>query len=154
MTKTKGARIATVLGMAIALGAGTRLAGQDPGPGTRTGQKLDEAGQSIKKGLEQARDALKDQFARARSAVHSMGVETRVYGRLHWDKALNNSTLDIEVNNDVVTLRGTVADARAKARAVDLARETVGISQVIDQLAIAPPSQPAPGSSTGPTTRP
>ena len=83
-----------------------------------------------------------------------MGVASRVYGRLHWDKALETSTLDLEVNNGVATLRGEVPERKAKARAVELARETVGITQVIDQLAIQPPSQTAPATSTDSTAKP
>jgi len=40
----------------------------------------------------------------------------------------------------VITLNGTVADARAKLRAVDLARETVGVTRVVDALAVRPPA--------------
>ena len=68
-----------------------------------------------------------------------MGVESRVYGRIHWDKALNDASIDLTVTADgVITLTGTVADAKAKARAVDLTKETVGVTKVVDTLAIRP----------------
>ena len=136
------------------LGVGISRARQDQGPAEKAGEKLDQAGQSIRRGLENARDTLREQFAKVRGSVHSMGVASRVYGRLHWDKALNTSTLELEVVNGVVTLRGEVPSAKAKARAVELARETVGITQVIDQLAIQPPSQTAPATSTDSTAKP
>jgi osmotically-inducible protein OsmY len=74
-----------------------------------------------------------------------MGVEARVYGRLHWDKALYDAKIDLEARKDgVLTLRGTVPDAAARAKAVALARETVGVTEVIDQLTL--------GTTTPPTT--
>ena len=63
-----------------------------------------------------------------------MEVSARVYGRLHWDKALNGSKVDIEVTEGGhTTLTGVVADAKAKAKAVELTRDTVGVTQVVDQ---------------------
>ena len=51
-----------------------------------------------------------------------MDVASRVYGRLHWDKTLTTSTLDLDVKGGVATLRGAVPDAKAK-EAVELAEE-------------------------------
>jgi osmotically-inducible protein OsmY len=153
MRKTHGVLTVTLVILVVAIGAGLSRARQDQGPAEKAGGKLDQAGQSIRKGLEEARDTIREQFAKARNSVHSMGIASRVYGRIHWDKALNTSTLDLEVNNGVVTLRGEVPNARAKARAVELARETVGITQVVDELAIPAPSI-SPATSTGPTVRP
>jgi osmotically-inducible protein OsmY len=129
---------AGLLPLAMALGTGLGWAQQDQGSGQRPGDKLDEAGRSIKKGLQDARDAIRDQFARAREAVHNMNIESRVYGRLHWDKALSTSTLDLDVKNGVVTIRGTVPDTKARLKAVELAGDTEGITRVIDQLTVQP----------------
>ena len=94
------------------------------------GEKLDEVGREIKGGSNRAGSAAKDQFGKAKQSVQNMGVESRVYGRLHWDKALNDAAIDLTASADgVVTLSGTVADARAKVRAVELTRETVGGDQ-------------------------
>jgi hypothetical protein len=58
---------------------------------------------------------------------------------------LVGSALELEVRDDaVVFLRGTVPDAEAKKRAVVLARDTVGVNQVVDELAVAPPAKVVP----------
>jgi osmotically-inducible protein OsmY len=67
-----------------------------------------------------------------------MGVQARVYGRLHWDKALNQSDLNVKVEQGVATLSGGVPTADARARAVNLAAETVGVTKVVDELTVAP----------------
>jgi len=68
-----------------------------------------------------------------------MGIESRVYGRIHWDKALNDATIELTATEDgVITLNGTVADSKAKAKAVELTKDTVGVIKVVDQLAVRP----------------
>ena len=66
---------------------------------------------------------------------------------------LTSSTLDIDVKEGIATLRGSVPTAKAKARALELTRETVGVLQVIDQLAVEPPPRNAPATSSDPTTK-
>jgi len=126
---------------------------QPPPPESKSSGTFDSATQSIKKGFQQAGDALRGQYSKARTYVHDMGVSSRVYGRLHWDKALNGAQLEIDVQNDgVATLTGVVADARAKAKAVELTRDTVGITQVVDLLTIQPPPTTTPAPVTTPST--
>ena len=67
-----------------------------------------------------------------------MGVQSRVYSRLHWDKDLNDAKIDLEFKDGTATLRGTVKTVKAKAKAVELARDTVGVDRVVDQLTIEP----------------
>lgn len=113
--------------------------GQEPRPAEKVGEKLDNVGRSVKGGLNRAGSATKEQFNRARNSVHNMSVESRVYGRLHWDKALNDAAIELTAGeNGLITLTGTVADARARLRAIELARDTVGVTKVVEQLAIRP----------------
>jgi len=110
----------------------------------QAGQKLDEAGQAIKRGLQTAGEKVREGFAKTQEAVHNMGIESRVYGRLHWDKALTASSLELDVKAGVVTLRGAVPDSAAKVKAVTLAADTVGVTQVIDQLTVLVPPRTVP----------
>jgi hypothetical protein len=147
MQRFHGSTIAGTTALALALGvAGLGQAQQDPGPGKKAGQKLDELGRSIKKGLQGAGDTIREQFSKVRNAVHNMDIAAREYGRLHWDKSLTTCALDLEVKGGTVTLRGDVPDAKAKVKAAELARETVGITEVVDQLNISPTPGIVPGS--------
>jgi hyperosmotically inducible protein len=108
------------------------------GAAQRAGEALDNAGRNIRRGVERA-------FVRTRAAVLEQELMTRVYSRLHWDKLLVSSTLDLEIRDDgVVFLRGAVPSADAKKRAVVLARDTVGVTRVVDELAVAPPANVVP----------
>ena len=123
------------------------------GPIGKVGQALDGAGKSIKRGVVGAENAVQESFARTRASVHNMELVSRVYSRLHWEKALITANLDIEVKADgVAVLRGTVPDAAAKTKAVSLTADTVGVVQVIDQLAVAPATRIVPGTPV--TTEP
>ena len=103
------------------------------GAASRAGQALDNAGRNIRRGVQNA-------FPRARMAVHEQQVIARVYSRLHWDKVLVGSALDLEVSADgTAVLRGAVPDDAAKKRAVVLTRDTVGVTQVVDELTVLPP---------------
>lgn len=97
--------------------------------GERIDRALDRIGEDIRGGWEEAR-----------GAVNRMGVRGRVYSRVHWDKNLQGATIDIDAPEaDVVVLRGSVPDAAAKRKAVQLASDTVGVARVVDELAIAEP---------------
>ena len=103
------------------------------GFGERLGQQLDE-------GIERLSSEVREGWASLRKTVDRMGVQGRVYSRLRWDKQIATAQVDIEVQDeDVVVLRGQVADAAAKRKAVQLANDTVGVSRVVDELTIAPP---------------
>lgn len=157
----RGVALAAVV--AITAGGAFAWAQQEPGPVERAGEKLDEAGREagrkldeagrklrrgLEKGLDTARGAVRESFAQTRDRVHEMNVAARIYGRLHWDKMLVNSTLDLTVEDrGIVTLRGVVASDKARERAVQLAVDTVGVSRVVDQLAVQPETAPAPVSS-------
>ena len=51
---------------------------------------------------------------------------------------LKGSDIDVSTEKHVVTLKGTVASAAARTRAVQLARTTQGVKRVVDHLTVAP----------------
>jgi len=107
---------------------------------------IDNAGRAMKRGFQSAGQAVQGGFIKTRTSVHNMEVVSRVYSRLHWDKALTTSSLELEVRDGgVAILTGVVPDAASKAKALTLTSETVGVLQVVDQVAIGiGPSRPAP----------
>ena len=66
-----------------------------------------------------------------------MGVQGRVYGRLHWDKTLEGANVDVSVrDNQVVVLTDHVATATAKLNAEQIANDTVGVTNVVNELVV------------------
>ena len=139
MTKTSSR---LTVAIAVTLLAWTSDASAQQGP---IGQGLNDAGRAVKRGFQSAGQAVSGGFQKTRTGVHNMEVVSRVYSRLHWDKALTTSTLEIEVQSGGITiLTGVVPNEAAKLKALALTAETVGVVQVVDQLTVGAISTPAP----------
>jgi len=101
-------------------------------------EKSDETiGDKINRGVSRIGEELRQGWAEVRKSVDKLSVEGRVYGRLHWDKELADATIDIQVHDDhMVVLTGSVDSQSAKNKAVQLAQDTVGVKQVVDELTV------------------
>jgi BON domain len=99
----------------------------------------ERVGERIDRGLERLGEKLRSTWADIRQSVDELGVRGRVYGRIRWDKALADQAIEIQVQEkDLVVLTGTVPDESTRDKAVQLARDTVGVRDVVDQLQLAP----------------
>ena len=114
---------------------------------------MNDAGRAVKRGFQTAGQAVSNGFQKTRTTVHNMEVVSRVYSRLHWDKALTSATMEIEVQaGGIAVLTGVVPSEEARTRALSLTSETVGVNEVVDRLTIAALTKPAPiVSGTSPT---
>jgi hyperosmotically inducible periplasmic protein len=63
-------------------------------------------------------------------------VVTKLKAKLLADTQVKSRDIDVSVHNGIVTMQGTVPDAASKARALSLARDTDGVSQVVDRLVV------------------
>lgn len=116
------------------------------GIGERLGQQLDV-------GINRLSSELREGWASLRQSVDRMGVQARVYSRLRWDKQIATTDFEIDsADSGVVTLRGQVRNAAAKAKAVELARDTVGVERVVDELTINDPSKTLEPAGSNPRT--
>jgi hyperosmotically inducible protein len=97
----------------------------------RAGAALDNAGRNI-------RNTVDSEIARGQIDAQDREVLTRVMRRVEWDKQLVGSTIQIVVQRDrAVVLRGSVLSPALKLRAVDLVLNTIGVTTVVDELAVA-----------------
>lgn len=122
---------------------------------SRTGRALDNAGRGI-------RNAVDSGIAQGQMSAEERDVLNRVIRRVEWDKHLFNSTIQYEARpGRTIVLRGSVPSPVHRRRAVDLVSSTVGVSAVIDELAVVKevkviPSEPAARGveTTGPALVP
>ena len=62
-------------------------------------------------------------------------LDMKVAARLRWDSNLQGADIQVRtLANGIVELRGKVTDLSVRQRAVSLARSTVGVQEVRDQL--------------------
>ncbi len=100
------------------------------GPLRRAGQALDNAGKNIRYRVE-------TEIARGQVAIQDREVLNRVARRIEWDKQFLGSTLRIEVRpGGMVVLQGSVLNEAVKRRAVDIVENTIGVTSVVDELAV------------------
>jgi hyperosmotically inducible periplasmic protein len=66
------------------------------------------------------------------------GVTTAVKTKMATDDTVKASEINVDTHNHVVTLNGTVGSQAEKERAVMIARNTKGVSNVVDDLTIGP----------------
>lgn len=72
------------------------------------------------------------------------GVTTAVKTKLAADDAVKAYQIDVDTDRKVVTLTGTVDTAMAKSRAVELARNTDGVTSVTDNIVVSGTASTAP----------
>jgi osmotically-inducible protein OsmY len=73
------------------------------------------------------------------------GVTTAVKTKMASDDTVKASEINVDTHNHVVTLNGTVGSQAEKERAVMIARNTKGVSNVVDDLTVGP----APAATSG-----
>jgi hyperosmotically inducible periplasmic protein len=82
----------------------------------------------------------------AACAQTDAGITTSVKSKLAADDMVKASQVDVTTQDHVVTLTGRVDNAAAKERAVTIARETKGVTSVVDNLTIAERTAPTSGT--------
>ena len=65
-------------------------------------------------------------------------INTKIHAKMLDENTLKGSDINVDVNNHMVTLKGTVLSAAGKDRAAEIARTTDGVRGVVNLLAIGP----------------
>jgi osmotically-inducible protein OsmY len=100
----------------------------------KTADAARATGTAGKKAGEKTKDAAKDVGAN----INDAWITTKVKTDFVNEDLLKGSSINVDSNNHVVTLKGTVASEAGRDRAVQVAKTTKGVSRVIDELRIAP----------------
>jgi len=75
---------------------------------------------------------------RAERLARDAALTAKITSKMALDDLVKARTIDVDTTDGAVTLRGSVASAAERARAVRLARETDGVASVADQLVVQP----------------
>jgi osmotically-inducible protein OsmY len=128
-------RLITIVGFAVLPAFLLSELPAQEGAAERIGKRLD-------RGLEELREEVKQAWTDVRKSVDKLSVQGRVYGRLRWDKALAEEPIDVSMQDkNIVVLTGRVPDDDTRQKAIQLAKDTVGVREVVDQLQVNPPQQ-------------
>jgi hyperosmotically inducible protein len=73
------------------------------------------------------------------------GITTAVKSKFATDDTVKSYKIDVDTKDKIVTLKGEVDTEAAKARAIELARATEGVRDVVDDLTVTPAAAPTTG---------
>jgi hyperosmotically inducible periplasmic protein len=112
-------------------------------PGLTIEDKIDVKPREVSKS-EYTPELARAEVERARTHKETVGssiddawIHSKIVAKLLGDKDTPERKINVDVNKNVVTLRGTVDTAEQKAEAERVARETDGVKRVINQLRVA-----------------
>ena len=74
---------------------------------------------------------------KAERAVSDASLTAKIKSKMALDDSVEALQIDIDTSGSVVTLRGTVDSETERTRAVQLARDTDGVTSVVDKLEIS-----------------
>mgnify|MGYP006170876955 CR=1 FL=1 len=74
---------------------------------------------------------------RAQRAVASASLTSKIKAKMALDDTIEAFEIDVDTDGGAVTLSGTVDTEAQRARALQLARETDGVTTVVDRLRVA-----------------
>ena len=109
------------------------------------GGKMDKAGDKMANTADKTEDKMEKAGDKTASATKKTGrsiddgwIKSKIYTQYmaDWNTVLDDSDIDIDVANNMVTLNGTVKSAAAKAKAVSIAKATDGVKGVKDNLKV------------------
>ena len=75
---------------------------------------------------------------KAGALLNDGALTAKIKSKMALDDLVKARTIDVSTSNHIVTLKGTVGSVAEHDRAVQLTRETAGITSVVDQLRVAP----------------
>ena len=75
--------------------------------------------------------------AKAAETLDEARLTTKVKSKMTLDDTLDGSRIHVSTEDEQVTLTGTVINEAQHQRALQLARETTGVSAVVDHLSVA-----------------
>jgi hyperosmotically inducible protein len=74
--------------------------------------------------------------AKVQEGVSEAGVTAKIKAKMALDDSVKSRSINVTTDGTVVTLSGTVQSVKEHDRAIALARETDGVSQVVDRLRV------------------
>jgi hyperosmotically inducible periplasmic protein len=141
----KAARIANVAGVTRVnnnLIVTKEVKGEVKGTAGRAAEKTKEGakevGEKTKAGAEKVGEKTKEGLSKTGEVITDAWITSRVHSKFVGEDLLKDSDINVDTNNHVVTLRGTVMSAAAKARAISEAKEVEGVRSVVDHLTVGP----------------
>ena len=87
----------------------------------------------------EARDQATTAGARAKAELTETSITARIKAKMALDDLVKAGNVDVTTEGSIVTLTGTVATDAERTRAERIAKETDGVTSVVNRLTVGPP---------------
>jgi hyperosmotically inducible periplasmic protein len=111
---------------------------QETAVGTR-GDRVDTARERARAAGAEIGEKVAVGAQKAGETLDEAGLTAKVKSKIALDDTLDGSRVQVSTDDNRVTLTGTVINEVQHRRALDLARETDGVSSVVDHLSVGAP---------------
>lgn len=108
------------------------------GTSGKIADKAKDGAVATKHGAEKVGEKTKEGLSKTGEVITDAWITTRVKSKFVGEDLLKDSDINVDTNNHVVTLRGTVMSAAGKMRAEAQARDVEGVHSVMNNLVIGP----------------
>lgn len=97
-----------------------------------------KAGDKVQGAGEKAADKTASAASKTGRKIDDGWIKSKIYAQYmaDWNTILDDSNIDVDVKDNVVTLNGTVKSNEAKSKAVSVAKATDGVKSVRDNLRV------------------
>jgi len=143
--RKRATQLATITGVArvdnqltVDPSASKNLKGTVGTAGAKTKDGAVKVGEKTKEGAEKVGEKTKEGLSKTGEVITDAWITSRVHSKFVGEDLLKDSDINVDTNDHVVTLKGTVMSQAARARAVAQAKEVEGVHRVVDQLTIGP----------------
>jgi osmotically-inducible protein OsmY len=111
-----------------------------PTPGSGRGEYSEKQAAEERERAKQSKETIGD-------TLDDAWIHTKIVAKLIADSDTPERKINVDVVNNVVTLRGEVDTAQAKTDAEKIAKETEGVKSVVNQLKVAPAAKGKAGKA-------
>ena len=91
----------------------------------------------------QVKERTSEAAQQTRRALSDSGLTAKIKAKMALDDAVKALDLDVDTSGTVVTVSGRVRTDAERQRALRLARETDGVTKVVDQIQVPPSGRPS-----------
>lgn len=109
-----------------------RVSTTDPPVADRTAEAVEKTGEVAKTAGDRAAQAADS----ARRAIGEGSLTAKIKAKMALDDHVKALGLDVDTAGSIVTVSGTVNTPAERDRALDLARDTQGVTQVVDRIVV------------------
>jgi len=143
--RTRAERIANVDGVTRIVnniktreGAKDKVKGTAGTVGEKTKEGAEKTAEKTKEGAKKVGEKTKEGLSKTGEVITDGWITSRVSTKFVNEDLLKDSNIDVDTNDHVVTLSGTVMSPAGRARAVAIAKDVEGVHRVVDKLTIGP----------------